>query len=279
MASGKTDTWFPMYPADYLKNTLDLTLEEDAFYSRALNQVYINNGRIPSEPERLQRLLRVNRVQFNRCKWIFGRYFYEVGNEYGHRRADKEIQKAQERAEVARQNGRSGGRPPKQNPAETQRVNSGLPDGIAPANPDHNPEKSSSYSPSQSSPIGEDPPLPPKGRKRQAKTLIPGDWAPSQETVDWCAQHRLPDPDFQRLPFVTYWQGRGEARADWQATFRNWMTSPYRKDRPNGHQQNESAAQRNGRRFTEELGKIAAGIGAPGGHEVLLELPEADAGA
>jgi hypothetical protein len=121
-----------------------------------------------------------------------------------------------------------------------------------------------------------DPPLPPKGRKRNPKTLIPADWKPTPETLAWCAEHRLPEPDFQVLPFVTYWQGRGEARADWQATFRNWMTSPYRKDRPHG-QQHESAAERNGRRFREELGKIAAGIGAAGADEVLPELPQANA--
>lgn len=39
----------------------------------------------------------------------------------------------------------------------------------------------------------------------------------------------------------------------------------------------ESAAQRNGRRLQEELGKVTAGIGAAGGHEVLPLLPEADA--
>ncbi len=120
----------------------------------------------------------------------------------------------------------------------------------------------------------------PASRKRKPKTRIVDDWEPSPETLEWCAKHRLPDPDYQRLPFITYWQGRDEARPDWQATFRNWMTSPYRKDRPNGQQPgHESAAQRNGRRFNEELGKIAAGIGAAGSDEVLPLLPQADAGA
>lgn len=108
MANGKTDTWYPMYPADYLKDTLDLTLEEDGFYTRALNQVYINKGRIPAEPERLQRLLRVNRVQFNRCKWIFGRYFYQDGDSYGNRRADAEIESARRNLEIARESGKRG---------------------------------------------------------------------------------------------------------------------------------------------------------------------------
>lgn len=161
MANGKTDAWYPMYPADYLKDTLDLTLEEDGFYTRALNQVYINKGRIPVEPERLQRLLRVNRVQFNRCKWILARYFYQDGKEYGSRRADIEIAKAQDRAEVARENGKKSGGRPRKNPAETQRVISGLPDGFDAGNPTPNPEKSSSQShsdPPLSPPSGNSPP-------------------------------------------------------------------------------------------------------------------------
>lgn len=157
MTDGKTDIWFPMYPADYLKDTLDLTLEEDAFYSRALNQVYINKGRIPAEPERLQRLLRVNRVQYNRCKWILVKYFYQVGQEYGNARADIEIKKKMDRAAIAQENGKRGGGRPKKNPGETQRVISGLPTENPWHNPDPNPEKNSSYSYS-------DPPIsPPSG--------------------------------------------------------------------------------------------------------------------
>jgi uncharacterized protein YdaU (DUF1376 family) len=108
MSSNKTDTWYPMYPGDYLKKTLDLTLEEDGFYTRALNQVYINKGRIPAEPERLQRLLRVNRVQFNRCKWILSKYFFQDGDSYGNRRADEEIATAQRNHEIASESGRRG---------------------------------------------------------------------------------------------------------------------------------------------------------------------------
>jgi hypothetical protein len=49
------------------------------------------------------------------------------------------------------------------------------------------------------------------------------------------------------------------------------------KEEFNARQGNESAAQRNGRRFREELGKIAAGIGAGGDHEILPLLPQTDA--
>jgi uncharacterized protein YdaU (DUF1376 family) len=276
MSNGKTDTWYPMYPADYLKDTLDLTLEEDGFYTRALNQVYINKGRIPVEPERLQRLLR---VQFNRCKWILGKYFYQAGDTYGNARADIEIAKANRNAEVARVNGMRGGRPR----IKPDGIPNGLPMGNPAGYPTPNPEKSSSSSSSPSSPIGEDPPIVPQPKKAvrkkpNPKTLIAPEWQPAPETMAWCASKRLPEPDYQVPMFINHFQGKGEARADWDASFRNWMLSPYRKDRINGnHGKSESAAERNGRRFQEELGKIAAGIGSPGDHEVLPVLPQADA--
>jgi uncharacterized protein YdaU (DUF1376 family) len=277
MTTAKTDTWYPMYPGDYLKDTLDLTLEEDGFYTRALNQVYINKGRIPVEPERLQRLLRVNRVQFNRCKWILAKYFYQVGDNYGNARADIEIAKAQERSRRASDKGVKGNEKRWGEHRSSDRTSDTA------AIPVQSPGGRSSSSSSQSSPTGEDPPISPKpkkaSRKPNPKTLIADDWQPTAETLAWCAAQRLPEPDYQRPMFINHFKGKGEARADWDSSFRNWMLSPYRKDRNHGHTGNESAAQRNGRRFSEELGKIAAGIGAVGDHEVLPVLPQADAGA
>lgn len=161
MAIGKTDTWYPMYPADYLKDTLALTLEEDGFYRRAVDQVYIHKGRIPADPLTLQRLLRITPAQLKRCAGILEKYFYRDGDSYRNRRADIEIARAQGRAEVARENGRRGGGRPKNNPAETQRVISGLPTN----NPEGGPEKNSSQSQS-------DPPYTPPTEFRTAFPIL-----------------------------------------------------------------------------------------------------------
>jgi uncharacterized protein YdaU (DUF1376 family) len=175
MATGKTDAWYPMYPADYLKDTLALTLEEDGFYKRALDQVYINKGRIPADPGALQRLLRVSPSQFKRCASILAKYFYRDGDGYRNRRADIEIARAQGRAEVARENGKRGGGRPRNNPAETQRVISGLPgnnpagypEGGAKGNPEKNSPQSQS-DPPFNSPLPEENPA---GFQASAPTL------------------------------------------------------------------------------------------------------------
>lgn len=144
MAADKTDIWFSMYPGDYLKDTLDLTLEEDAFYSRALNQVYINRGRIPADAGRLQRLLRVTPAQFKRCRHILDRYFFRDGQSYGNQRADIEIAKANQNLEAARENGKKG---------SEKRWGKNRPPIATPiANPIANPKQNDSSSPSPSDP-------------------------------------------------------------------------------------------------------------------------------
>lgn len=154
MSSVKTDTWYPRFPADYVKDTLLLTLEEDGFYSRALDQVYLCRGKIPADPIRLRLLLRVDQDQWSRCAWLLEKYFYRDGESYGNSRADREIARAQENARKAQENGKKGGRPVRTNPGKTESVPAlkptDIPDGTQTVsaakpswNPDPNPEKSS----------------------------------------------------------------------------------------------------------------------------------------
>lgn len=166
----KTDIWMPWFITDYMRDTGELTLEEDCFYRRALDQCWIRRGGIPVEPARLLGLLRVSAPQFKRCKWILERFFYRCEDGYRNSRLDVELVKAAARKEIAAENGRRGGRP--KNPAgfqkETNGKPSGIPSGLAKQNPEHNPnhnpEKSSSPSPSPSSfPKEKNTPLPPKG--------------------------------------------------------------------------------------------------------------------
>lgn len=99
-------------------------------------------------------------------------------------------------------------------------------------------------------------------RPKATKTQIPEDWALPAGMVEWCAAHHLPDPEYQRGVFVDYFRAKGEARADWAASFRNWMRSPYRKDKETHHGTHrqpasgfESAQQRRDRRLREVLAR------------------------
>lgn len=164
----KTDIWLPWYPGDYLKDTLHFSLEEDAFYRRALDQCWMGKGCIPSDPARLKLLLRVTRPQWERCSWVFIKHFYREGECYRNLRVDKEMKKAQERADNARKNGMNGGRP--KNPEKTQPVIPGIPTD----NPDPNPEKSSSPS-SSSLPSAKEDIKSARAIFDEARKIFPGD--------------------------------------------------------------------------------------------------------
>jgi uncharacterized protein YdaU (DUF1376 family) len=156
----KTDIWMPWYVTDYMRDTGEMTVEEDCFYRRALDQCWIRRGGIPTEAARLCALLRFTPGQFKRCKWILERFFYKCEDGYRNSRLDLELVKASVRKEIAAENGRRGGRPknPEHNQNETRKEPSGLAKGKAKPNP----EESSSPSPSKAFP-SEKPPLPPKG--------------------------------------------------------------------------------------------------------------------
>lgn len=70
-------------------------------------------------------------------------------------------------------------------------------------------------------------------RKEPRATRLPPDWVLPDEQARWALQER---PDWKpddvirvSLLFRDHWRGKGEARADWAATWRNWV----RRERAN----------------------------------------------
>lgn len=144
----KTDIWMPWYPSDYLKRTLELNLEEDAVYRRALDYLWQNPLGLPWVTARLCRCLRIDESELYRCLWVLEKFLEKHGDVYRSSRIDKEQEKASKRREIAIENGKKGGRPQSNNRLVRK------PSGLAKHNPEHNPtpnpEKSSSPSPSPS---------------------------------------------------------------------------------------------------------------------------------
>lgn len=58
--------------------------------------------------------------------------------------------------------------------------------------------------------------------KRKTKTILPDDWEPnaSHEVI---AREQGVDLRVQTELFRDHWKGNGERKADWDATFRNWL--------------------------------------------------------
>lgn len=82
---------------------------------------------------------------------------------------------------------------------------------------------------------GENAPLPPAdgggAAKAKRPTRIDPDWEPDAALLAWCAGKRFGQAEIaeQAERFRDHYVAKGEARADWSASFRNWMTSPIRQ--------------------------------------------------
>lgn len=65
----------------------------------------------------------------------------------------------------------------------------------------------------------------PSSKTRARRARLPEDWKPTPADVEWQRGEGISDLDARRqLPmFVDHWTGKGEARADWSATWRNWL--------------------------------------------------------
>jgi uncharacterized protein YdaU (DUF1376 family) len=89
-----TDSYYPFYPGDYLRDTQDLSLIEHGAYRILLDHYYCDQ-KLPSEKDRLYRICRAFSVEEqNAVDNVVSRYFKENGDGLLiNNRADKEINK------------------------------------------------------------------------------------------------------------------------------------------------------------------------------------------
>jgi hypothetical protein len=78
------------------------------------------------------------------------------------------------------------------------------------------------------------PPLHSTARARPP-TECPEDLTPNAATAAFIERHcQGAQVDRELAKFIAYWRGRGEKRADWQHTLRNWMEKATPSDRRPG---------------------------------------------
>lgn len=99
--------WMPLYPSDYLADTMDLTTEQHGVYFKLILIAWQRGGPIPNEKEFLKRIFRdMHGHTFNRLiPPILDRFFSldDDGN-WRQKRVDQELEKAGRISEKRRQN-------------------------------------------------------------------------------------------------------------------------------------------------------------------------------
>lgn len=69
----------------------------------------------------------------------------------------------------------------------------------------------------------------PRKRKKKPPQPMTENWEPDEKTAAWCRDKGF-SPSRLQLEierFRNHWLGKDEWRPDWQASFRNWMLSPF----------------------------------------------------
>jgi uncharacterized protein YdaU (DUF1376 family) len=195
--------YFKLYIGDYQRDTAALSLAEHGAYLLMLQHYYATQQPLPTE-RALYRLLRAETKQEREAvDAVTERFWQRVEGGLIHERADKEMEKAENKTQANRENGKLGGRPkkPKENPLGFDSVS----------------QKKATEKLSHSHSH-----IPPSLRSGGARgTRLPTDWVPEVEQGQWTPLQARELPKFR--DYWTAQPGQKGVKADWQATWRNWI--------------------------------------------------------
>jgi len=204
---------YPRHVGDITRDTFGLSLTEFGAYDRLLDAYYSSEKPIP-HAERYRLTGAVSKADKAAVDYVMGRYFTEQADGWHQKRADVEI--ATFRDKSAKASASANAMWNKRN-ADAMRTHS---DGNASQKP-----VTSNHKPVDQEQSGGA--VAPAPAKRSRPMQLPKGWEIPAAWGDWAQQER---PDWSSadvlrvsLLFRDHWQGKGEARADWEATWRNWV--------------------------------------------------------
>ena len=106
--SEKVDIFMPLFVADYLADTTDLTAEEHGAYLLLLMASWRNGGVLENDPQRLSRTAKVPPKRWPAVWDAIGRFFDVEGKNISQGRLVDELEKARGRKAAASENGARG---------------------------------------------------------------------------------------------------------------------------------------------------------------------------
>lgn len=199
---------------DWTRDTAHLSVVEEGVYRRLLDYYYETEKPIPQETQSLIRRLRLAGHE-EALGVILSEFFSLESDGYHHGRCDSEISAYHAKAQTNRANGKRGGRPsePKENPVGFQKEPTD--------NLNHKPLTTNQEPVTKKE---DQEPLPSSPAKTARKTKIPDPFMLTADMRQWAAETApAVDVRSETENFVDYWRGEAKTKADWPATWRNWM--------------------------------------------------------
>ncbi len=215
--------YYRRYSGDYLRDTARLNLTEHGAYTLLMDYYYTEEKPLPLDQEELFLMVRAMRpIDRSAVEKVLGLYFTKQADGYHQKRIDHEIGVSRK----ARDNGSRGGRPSTEPVTGSvtglqtgKETGSGGGSGHPPTT-NLQPPAANLQTTSQ----------PAKAAGRGAR--LSADWKPDAEQIDFCKAERPDlDPQVTGSRFRDYWiaqPGSKGRKADWSATWRNWVRNEKR---------------------------------------------------
>jgi uncharacterized protein YdaU (DUF1376 family) len=90
----RPDLWLSFYVSDYYRDTNHLRTIEHGAYLLLIFNAWTNDGKLPSDPERLRSITRMNSKEWRASRNELMKFFYLDEGFYRHKRIDAELDKA-----------------------------------------------------------------------------------------------------------------------------------------------------------------------------------------
>jgi len=242
--------FYKRFIGDIQRKTGHLTVTEFGAYNRLLDHYYGTGQPLPPELAACYRIVcAMTSLEKKAVESVLAQFFDLTDVGYVQQRVEEMLADAQAKIKANQFNGQKGGRPSVKNGTQQKPTGLFLETQVEPK---HNLSQSQSQiTTSLRSVVGEAQP-----NKSGQGSRLPDDWQLPDEWQAWAEQER-PDLDARQiaLQFADHWHakpGSDARKADWQATWRNWVR---RQHAPrSGSNQSETTYQRSQR---ERMAQVA----------------------
>jgi uncharacterized protein YdaU (DUF1376 family) len=194
--------YYEHHLGDYLRDTAHLSMLEDCAYRRLLDAYYARERALPADVRECCKLARASTKQErDAVAYVLREFFVLQDDAYHQARADKEIARFQDKQRKAKASADARWSQYERNAGAMRTHSEGNAPRARPQSPDTN-------TPSLRSGVA-------RG------TRLPTDWVPEVEQGQWTALQARELPKFR--DYWTAQPGQKGVKADWQATWRNWI--------------------------------------------------------
>jgi uncharacterized protein YdaU (DUF1376 family) len=205
--------------ADWHLATSHLSLEEEAVYFKLINYYYDSEQCIPKETQSVIRRLRLTNHE-QTVALILEEFFDFRDGYWHHSRCDEVIENYHKKADTNKKVGKLGGRPKKINDLED---NPQITQTVSEINPQITLTKNQEPITSSSAT---------RPKKRKTAMILNKDTMPENYEEFIKVERPDLDPLQTYYKFCDYWLGNGEVKADWLATWRNWVRNEKKQFKP-----------------------------------------------